>query len=352
MTSPLSNFETQVGFHFRNLSESDPSNYGNDTVRQYLGNLGVGLVLVPNIAAYHTEAGTVDVHPILGDSNRAYSASTIELPLGDEGVNVIRARVNTPMELEGTLGVDVLNGPKLREIGASKWCQYQLASEFMPPTILAGGSRVPEISGLQGETFVVKADTSQLSRDCKIVDRAEVATTVAAMRAELQARPNRKNHDVLVQAYAPGNKWQGLKGRTEYADSLLDRSESQEVRVYCFVTDQDSDLPLNAKYYATGRAFRDTEDKWAEIDQDSVPQRVWRVADLVSQRLLKSAGVRGGYFAIDFIQTVLPGHSGPELLIREINTRDPMMVTEDEGVEDTRIQRHMLAELIARLSKK
>ncbi len=352
MTSSLSDNETQTALHFRNLSESDPSAYGNNFVQQRLGELGIGLVLVPNIDAYHTDNGTVDVHTITGSSNNQYSSTTIELPLGDGGVNVIRARVNTPQEVEDTPGVDVLNGPRLREVGASKWRQYKLAREFMPPTILGDTAHMADMNKLQGSTFVVKADMSQLSRDCKIVSRAEVGTTVAAMRTELQARPNRANHDVLVQTFAPGYKWQGLVGRTEYAEGLLQRSHSQELRAYCFVTDQDANLPLQAKYYATGRAFRDKEDKWAEIDQNSVPQRVWDIADTVSQRLLKEAGVHGGYFAIDFIQTVLPGHNEPDLLIREINTRDPMMVTDEEGAEDARIQRHMLAELLARLSKR
>ena len=352
MASSISDYETQTALHFRNLHESDPGAYGNNQVRKRLAELGVGLVLVPNAAAYHFADGTVDVHHVLGFGNNIYSSNTTQLPLGSEGVGVIRARVHTPTELENMPGVDVLNGPKLREIGASKWRQYELAHEFMPPTILADTTLESDMSTLLGKTFVVKADMSQLSRDCVVTGRSEVRTTVMAMQAELQARTNRTNHKVLVQTFAPGNTWQGLEGRTEYARTLLERSRSQELRVYCYVTDQDADLPFQAKYYATGRAFRDAEDKWAEIDQDTVPQRVWGIADTVSKRLLTAAGVHGGYFAIDFIQTVLPGQGKTDLLIREINIRDPMMVTDEEGVEDALIQRHMLAELIERLSKR
>lgn len=111
-------------------------------------------------------------------------------------------------------------------------------------------------------------------------------------------------------------------------------------------------MPVQAKYYATGRAFYDDKDKWIEIDQEGVPGRVWDIADIVASRLLQAANVRGGYFAIDFIKSTLSGSTEQEILIREINMRDPMMVTEDEGVNDTRIQRHMLAELMARLAKR
>lgn len=233
-----SDFETHTALHFRNLAESDPASYGTTIVRQRLGELGVGLMLIPNQAAYDLSGGTVAAHPLWHPDLSRYTRQTIEVPLGStQGIQVIRARVQTPTELEAIHGLDVLNGPKLREIGASKWRQYQLAGEYMPQTIVADETLPQELAAITGQRLVVKADRSQLSRDCHIIAREEVTQTVTALREELQARPNRKSSDIIVQAFAPGEKWSELRGRTEYAQNLLDVAESEEVRVYCFVSD-------------------------------------------------------------------------------------------------------------------
>ena len=326
-----SQFESLAAIHFRDLTKSDPSGYGNDIIRQTLAEEGVGLALIAGKDSYDLENKKALASVVIGDDNTKRSL-TREISLGSDGISVVRARVVTPDALEQT--VELLNSMSLRRLGASKYRQYLIAKDMMPRTIRWQGEN--ELDQLSGDVVVVKADMSQGGKHVAITPKNQVPIVASQMAESLRSKSVRSNNDVIVQEFARGYQWP-FKARTDYAQEMLKRAESQELRVYCYAQADGT-----SRYYATGRSLQSNADKWAEISQESVPARVWEMASEVSQRVLNSASVKSGFFAIDLIRG-----EGDEVLIREINTRDPMMVISVEGKDDMRIQRKLLGSLMA-----
>jgi hypothetical protein len=348
-------FDTYAGIHFRDITKSDPNTYGNNTLRLELARAGVGTLVIPNVKAYNFEQGTVLAHPTEGDDHMTLATSR-EFPMSSGGLDVVRARVLTPAGLEDRL--PVLNGPRLRSIGASKAEQYEIASDFMPRTVVIEQNQVFNttlIESLVGDRLVVKADMSQDSQHITMCARSEVGIALSAMRADFaqseqaSAKP-RSNSRILVQEFAPGQSWFGVRGIDAQSILALQNADTTEIRMYCYV-DQAKEITLSDRHYATARAFKDGKDDWVSIDQASVPETAWKIADTVSDRLLERAGVKAGYFAIDLIQSTLPGETDTRILIREINTRDPMMV-EMSNVHDGLLQRRLLANAMATIAKR
>lgn len=327
-----SQFESLAAIHFRDLTKSDPNGYGNGILRQTLAEKGVGLALISGKDSYDLENKKVLASVVIGDDNNKRS-TVKEIDLGPDGVSVVRARVATSDALEQE--VEMINGMRLRRLGASKFRQYEIAPDMTPKTIKWHGN-IDEIDQLSGDVVVVKADMSQGGKHVAITPKSQVHEIVSQMAESLRSKSVRSNNDIIVQEFARGHQWP-FRARTGYAKEMLRLAESQELRVYCYAqTDGQS------RYYATGRSLQSDADKWAEIAQESVPDKVWEMTSEVSRRVTDSASVKSGFFAIDFIRG-----EDDEILIREINTRDPMMVSSVEGEADMRIQRKLLGTLLA-----
>lgn len=345
-----SEFDSFAGIHFRNLETATINGYGNPRLRSELAARGVGTFIIPGVKSYNFEDNSLTVHPLASDDLLTLK-TPIELPL-NEGVDVIRARVATPRHLEEVL--PVLNGNRLREIGGSKWRQYEIAGDLMPKTVAIEADTRPltaAFDALEGEQLVVKADMSQDMQFFRLAARDEVIPTILGMRREFDEKEKttgrpRANKRILVQEFAQGVKWPELTATDDASADLMHRAENTELRIYCYV-DTARTIPVQERYFATGRSFHDGTDDWFSVEQASVPKQAWAIADTVSDRMLEAAGVPGGYFAIDLFRT-----NDDRYMIREINTRDPMMVSEAHGRADAHRQRQLLAGVMATLAHK
>lgn len=348
-------FDAYAGIHFRDITKSDPNTYGNNVLRSELARAGVGTLVIPSVKAYDLDQGTVLAHPTEGDAQMKL-ATPQEFLMAKGGLDVVRARVLTPAGLEDRL--PVLNGPRLRSIGASKAEQYDIASDFMPKTVVIEPNQTFNptlIESLVGDRLVVKADMSQDSQHIMVSARSEVGNALSAMqadfaRSEQESGKPRSNSRILVQEFAPGQPWSGVRGIDAESAAALKSADTTEIRVYCYV-DQVKEITPSDRYYATARAFKDGKDDWVSVDQSSIPAQAWKIADTVSDRLLEKAGVQAGYFAIDLVTSTLPTDTDARILIREINTRDPMMV-EMTNAHDALPQRRLLANVMATIAKR
>lgn len=356
-------FDAYAGIHYKDLGKSDPNSYGGPLVVQELGNLGIGALLIPNKKAYDFEQGLVVAHlarATKGSGPDEYfeltSEPVEEFEIGSNtGLEVVRARVLIPEALESR--IPVLNGPNLRRIGASKWSQYEIAHEFMPRTqIIRSGEPFDKsmVETIVGGKIVVKADMSQGSDYIDIVDRNQVGSAVFAIRQKFEQEAKRTgkarpNEDILLQEYHPGIGWDKLVGLDEASNLALSSNNEVELRVFCFA-DTARNIPSSLRYHAVARVT-DTNgvDEWAYVDQASVPSNAWEIADEISDRMLSAAKVTGGFFAVDLFKTGVVDGEG--IMVREINTRDPMMVDPSENYQESLIQRRLLANLMAELAK-
>ena len=353
------NFDSFAGIHFRNLPETNPNNNGNLWVAEELGRLGVGLLMIPNSKSYDFQNKTVMAHfATLKSDNELLLEKISETPMaGDEGLRVVRARTLTPAKLSEIM--PVINGPELRSLGASKWEQYLLAKEFMPKTILVRpDEKLDEslVESFSGDKLVIKADMSMASKFMKMATKKEALVAIAGMREEFtsieeERGKGRSNNSIIVQEFVPGLLWTELEGVDYKSKNLLANASDTELRIFCYV-DRDKKIAPMHRYYATARVFDDNHsDEWASINQDSVPPRAWQIADIVSDRFLAKANVPVGYLAVDLFLGDAKDGLGPHIFVREVNTRDPLMVDKSDNKHDAFIQRQLLANAMAIVAK-
>jgi hypothetical protein len=347
-------FDRKMAIHYRTANVDEikerVQEYGNPYLVAKLAELGVGATVVAGKDSYNDDCSAVRARGLqmLSDGRLTVDALEQETQLGGGGMEVIRARVLTPAQVENY--TTVLNGAKLRKFGASKWKQYKVARQYMPRTIIVRASEEATgeiVDGLRGDKVVLKGDSSRASRDLAIANKADWLARFAKIRHDLDIK-NAKNKDIVVQEYAPGVQWQGLRGRAANDRELLAKFPNQELRVYCFVDDTPY-VDLSRRHYATARVFDEsfeTGDEWAYVDQDSVPPEAWRIAEEVSKEVLERTNTRAGYFAIDLFK-----NADDRIMIREINTRDPMLVGMGENAEVAKAQRRRMAELISRVAR-
>ena len=67
--------------------------------------------------------------------------------------------------------------------------------------------------------------------------------------------------------------------------------------------------------------------------------------------MLAGADAPGGYFVVDLIKGKSASDSEERIYIREINTRDAMMVESEDNRHDALIQRRLLSGVMASMSK-
>lgn len=352
------NFDGLAGVHVIKEEMPNPNVYGNNILRNELGKLGVGTIIIPGSQKSYDNVGNGVImgHPATGIDQIKLEPKH-EYPIGKDGIEVVRSRVLLPSGVEGQ--VPVFNGPNLRKIGASKWEQYNLAHDFMPKTIALEADQEPSnlfFEKLNGSKLVVKADWSMQSKYLKICDRKEVMSGIIGMRNEFsdnEKQNNKKlfNKRIIVQEFVPGLTWQELEGIDENNKQKLTHANDTELRMYCYV-DRDRKIPFEQRYYATARVFDESgKDEWASINQASVPSQAWYITDVISDRFLAKADVPGGYFAIDLIKGDANDGLGERILVREVNTRDPIMVNEQDNEYDFVIQRKLLANAMATIAK-
>ncbi|HUC96579.1 MAG TPA: hypothetical protein VMR16_02845, partial [Candidatus Saccharimonadales bacterium] len=165
-----------------------------------------------------------------------------------------------------------------------------------------------------------------------------------------QKQKLRSNKRILIQEFVPGRPWTELRGTDEDGRQMLKSATATELRIYCYV-DREKRIQFDQRYYATARAFEKGNDEWVSIDQTSVPNEAWEIADEVSDRLLAKANTPGGYFAIDLIKGKTPDDSDERLFVREINTRDAMMAEETDNYQDYIKERQLLANAMAVIAR-
>jgi hypothetical protein len=349
------NFDSFAGIHFKNLAETGPNNNCNPWLVRELGKLGVGTLLVPDSKAYNFEEKTVLAHFATTKGEDELLVEKIdETPMDTGGLEIVRARMLTPAKLSEIM--PVINGPELRSLGASKWEQYLLAKEFMPKTILLNPEEELDRSSIN-DTFhtnklVIKADMSMASKFMKVATKNEVAIAVNGMREEFaliekERGKNRSNNKIIIQEFVPGLAWNDLEGVDPKSKDLLAGASDTELRVFCYV-DRDKKIAPMHRYYATARVFDNNhKDDWASVNQDSVPLRAWQIADIISDRFLAKADVAIGYLAVDLFMGDAKDGLGRRIFVREVNTRDPLMVSKDDNQHDAFIQRQLLANAMA-----
>lgn len=352
------NFDGIAGIHFKNLAETGPNNNGNPWVARELGRLGIGLLMIPNRESYDFQNKTVMAHFAVPKDDELLLEKVSETPMaGNEGLRVVRARTLTPASLSEI--IPVINGPELRLLGTSKWEQYMLAKEFMPKTILIEPDRKLDkslVDGFYGDKLVVKADNSMASRHMKIVTKSEALNAVAGTRQEFDQiekdrGKSRFNNNIIIQEFVPGLKWSDLDGVDYKSKELLANASDTELRIFCYVDRAKKIAPMH-RYYGTARVFdKNHDDEWASVNQDSIPPLAWQIADVVSDRFLAKADVPIGYLAVDLFLGDAKDGRGPHIFVREVNTRDPLMVSKKDNQHDAFVQRQLLANAMATVAK-
>lgn len=354
----MNDYEKLIALHVVEKELHNPNLRGNRLLRNELGKLGIGTLVIPGgEGAYdRTGQGILLARPTYGSGTITELGKIQEYGIGSGGIEVVRTRVVVPSELEDQ--INVLNGPKLWSLD-NKCGQYSLIEDYMPKTKKINfdeNLESLEIDDLIGDKLVVKANFSMGSKHIDIVDRANVIESIKKMRngfirEEIESGALRKNKTILVQEYVPGVKWTELAGVDDDNKMTLQNAKDTELRVYCSV-DTDHKIPMSGRYYATARVFDENRrDDWASIDQSSVPAEVWKFADIISDRFFKKAAVNGGYFAIDFIKSGLNNQNGQRILVREANFSKPVMVSERYNANDAAIQNKLLANLISAMIK-
>lgn len=352
------NFDSFAGIHFKNLAESGPDNNGNPWLVHELGKRGVGSILIPNSKSYNFEDNTVLAHFATPKGNDELFVEKIsETPMDTGGLEIVRARNLTPARLSEIM--PVINGPELRSLGASKWKQYELAKEFMPKTVLVTPNEELKeslVDSFPGDKLVIKADMSMASKFMKMTTKNEALAAIAGMREEFAAAEekrgkSRSNDNIIIQEFVPGLLWADLEGVDSKSKDLLSGASDTELRIFCYVDRAKRIAPMH-RYYATARVFDDNhDDDWASINQDSVPSQAWQMADIISDRFLAKANVPAGYLAVDLFLGDAKDGLGPHIFVREINTRDPLMVGKEDNQHDAFIQRQLLANAMATVAK-
>ena len=348
------NYDGLAGIHIVNTSAEKLNSRGNDLLYQELGRLGIALAVIPgNQGSYkRTEEGILFAHPTFGKEQMSLDKKE-EYSIGHGGIEVVRAKVLVPTDLEEQ--IPVLNGPRLRELD-KKWDQYQIAQDFSPNTIKIDPDENPDNSffeKLQGSKLVIKSNLSAGgSKYVQIVTRSEALNAIYAMRSEFNnLEKPRSDNSIIVQEFVPGLPWSELRGVDEKSRHLLSNAKDTELRIFCFV-DKNKKITQDMRYQATARVWdNNRDDEWASIDQDSVPIQAWQIADIVSDRVMEKANVSGGCFAIDLIKGDANDGLGERIFVRESNFSRPDMVSKKDNLHDAVKQRELLANLMAVMIK-
>ncbi len=172
---------------------------------------------------------------------------------------------------------------------------------------------------------------------------------------EVKTNSKRLNKRIDVQEYVFGEKWDELVGINDKYKQLLksENGEEQELRIGCY-RDKEGKIGLNQRYYAIGRV-KDKDDRnvdnWAEIDQESVPEKAWKIAKGVSDKLMEITNSEAAYLVVDVIKGISPETGEIRYFVREINTDNPLMANPNEDYRDAIMQRHLLANAMATVIK-
>ena len=280
-------------------------------------NYSFGSDSVPAVRGYFAAANSA------GDG-LVISKTPATLPLGPavDAIQVVRARTASPAQLETT--IPVVNGHKLRVIGADKWAQYLLLRDYMPQTVLTSGAEdsIPDLlEQIPTSRVVVKAINGRDGKLLSIVDKPQATQAVADIRTAM-AEKGLTKASILLQAYQPGVAFTMVRGAASddmAAISALPHDAAAELRVYCFGFWSGREVQLET--YAVYRVLIGSPaEAFIVIDQASVPPEAFRIAEFAARRIIDHSGALGGLIAVDEIVRA-DGTIG----IREINTRDPAL---------------------------
>jgi len=350
----------KVAIHVIGKEIDRPFQRGNDLFTENLADkFGIETVIVPGSAGAYdkVDQDIILAHPII-DARGSKLGKLQEFALGKSGVAAERTKVILSSGLEEK--IPLINGPKLWEMD-TKWHQYELAHEYMPRTVKIAASDPfdPEITNtLQGKYLFVKPDSSGGgSQNVNKVARSEVATTIFNIRSKFAAAEIAngkviKNKDIIIQEDVSGMSLaDDLVAIDEDSERKLANSKNTELRIYCYVVN-GVELPADERHYATARLFEGIEkDDWAYVDQDSVPQEAWAIADEVADRIIKKTNAPGGFFAVDLIKGDAGDGRGPRMMVREINVAKPVLVSQEYNQRDAVAQNWRLANVVDAMIK-
>lgn len=354
--------DNAVGIYFSSgdLDEiaARANRYGNPDVIRTLQERGVAVYLVGK-GAVDLAGGSISgypAEPVVDDAilrvKPAPQPTELDIAGGTD-LQVLRSRLHLPGMLEQD--IDIVNGAALRRFGGSKWQQYLAMPEYFPHTMLLGELPLSEqLATLSGDRVVVKRSASQGGNDVRIVTNTEVAVrgAVAELRSKI-ATLRQKNplstidEDILLQEYVAGQLPPDIRGSDAHNTASIQNTSNLEVRMYCFQG------PMFSEVYSVARVFRPldegvTNDRWAYISQDGLGDTLPQLARDVAARTLEYVDRSTGYIVPDFFWGQRANDPEPRWLLREINTRDPIMVgSEQHQPTALALRRHMASLLHA-----
>lgn len=349
-----------VGIHFRKYPETDPNIFGNPLLVDELGKLGVGSVLIPGSTAYDTENGSVRAHALrLEDGERDAASLSVgdprELALGADGVAAIRARVALNRQIESL--TPVVNDLALRRIGGDKWEQYVIASDVMPRTVSISPDTVSieqeTLLSFNGSKVVIKRVAGGDGNWVRVVDKRPEAVNDALqeLRSKMSsaaAKNKQFKQGMILQEYCPAARLDGMVPADEASAARYETTgkDGHELRFFTFITNDGL-----YRQRAVLRAFDGNTNEWIMIDQDHLPAAAAMLAETISRRVLAASGSPGGLIAVDVYRPDASLKTTQGWMLREVNTKDPQLVTPEESVHEARAERKDLAILLHRLSK-
>lgn len=248
-----------------------------------------------------------------------------------DDVEIIRTRATLPIGVNEI--AHTINTQRLRKISSDKWAQYALLSDWMPKTVIYDGQNIGEVAG---EKIVVKANDSFGKKMVKIDKRARALEMIGEISTCI-TNSRQSDESIILQEYIRGDSWPELIGRDSIDDERLHETPGREVRVYVFAYRDAVEM------YAVGRLVDGDRGEWIILDQESVPEEAWEVTRAASRLILAEADEKWGYIAVDLIK------NGEKILIREVNTRDPQLVIEDEDFATAELLGDMMARLGERI---
>jgi|GEM_PF-3706905 hypothetical protein len=249
----------------------------------------------------------------------------------EEDVAMIKTRASLPTELDDL--VRLVNNSRLRTLSSDKIRQYELLKDFMPETVVVECGGTTEFVR-DDELVVVKANNSFGKKLVKIRNGAELDAMLEEVQCLLK-EGGRADERIVVQKYMQGDAWQGLKSSDDYSNERLKSEVGRELRVYVFAASGDLDM------FAVARLVEGDQEQWIYLDQTSIAEGVWDVSREAAERILKDTGSDIGYFVVDVINDC------GNIMIREVNTRDPLLVSMEENHLVAKTLREKMAKMIS-----
>jgi len=232
----------------------------------------------------------------------------------------------------------LINNNKLRAF-SSKSKQSKIP--FYVPTMVVTedkliNEKILATLGGDEEYVVLKPDMGASSSNVIKVRKNVAAINLAIKKIRFKKSKGdlcSKNKPVLIQRFMPPTAIKGLRPNTLEDAKKLERAKNAiEIRVY--IHSGKSNIPL---MHCVGRWIEPwggegrvtSIDEWISIDQSSIPNVVFSIADKIARKIKKDTESDGMFIAVDLFKSI-----DGKFIFRELNVKNPAIPKDFETFID------------------